>query len=146
MAGHFPPPEHLDPFGFRQLFENSGCIPGADLILRQEEHAHAVVPRIAQGNTLFPGPGRKERVGQLRHNAYAVAGGSLRVASRPVRQPLNNAQRLVHRPVGRFRIQVHHGAHAAAVMFQFFMIKRILSVPHRFIPPFSKDLITQLIA
>ena len=69
-------------------------------------------------------------MGQLGHNAHAVSGSSFRIAARAVRQAFHNTQCLIHRPVGCLRVQVHHGADAAAVMFQFFMIKRILSVSH----------------
>ena len=69
-------------------------------------------------------------MGNLRHDSHAVTRGSLGVAARPVGQALHDAQRLVHRTVRRLPVQVRHGAHAAAFMFQFPVVKRILPVAH----------------
>ena len=133
MAGHGPPAQDGQTFGGSQPVEDAPGALRSHFILRQKEHPHAVVAGVAQRDALFPGPGSEQAVGKLGHDAHAVAGGARGVAARPVGQALHNGQRLVHGAMGGFSRQVHHGADAAALVFQFLVIEGILRIPHGFI-------------
>ena len=122
MAGHVPPAQNRQPFGGSKLLKNAADVLRAHLVLRQEKHAHAVITGIAQTDAFLLGPGRKQGMGQIGHDAHAVAGGAQGVAARPMGQALHDGQRLIHGAVGAFAAQIHDGPHATAFVLQFFVI------------------------
>ena len=69
-------------------------------------------------------------MGQIGHNAHAVTGCAQGIAACAVSQALDNGESLVNRAMGGFSGQVDDRADPAAFMFQFLMIKGILSVHH----------------
>ncbi len=122
VAGHVPPAQDSQPLRDGELPKDPADVFRAYFVFRQEKHADAVVPGAAQDDSFLHGPGGKQGVGQLGHDAHAVAGGAQGVAARPVRQALHDGQRLVHGAVGALAAQIHDGAHAAAFVLQFFMV------------------------
>ena len=68
-------------------------------------------------------------MGDLRHNAHAVAGRALRVAARAVRQPFHDGQRAVNRAVIASAVQIDDRADAAGLVLHAFVIQRI-ELPH----------------
>ena len=130
VAGHVAPAGGRDSFRRRQLLKDRAGFLHAGFILRQEEHADAVVAGLSQRDTFLLRPRSEQRVRELRHDADAVPGRSGRVAAGTVGQALHDGERLLHGAVRVFTFQVCHGAHAAAVVLQFFPVQRKLPVPH----------------
>ena len=100
-------------------------------VLRQKEHPDAVVAGLAKLYALLPRPGGEEGVGQLGHDADAVARRAQRVGARPVGQALDDGQRLIHSAVRGPAAQVDDRADAAGFVLQFRVVEWVLSVTHR---------------
>ena len=130
VAGDISPPQHRDALRNGKLFKNTARLIRPDFILRQKEHPHAILARIAQEDSFLLGPGCKKQMRKVRHDPDAVARRSEGVAARPVRQPFHDGQRLVYRTVRRLAGQIGDGADAAAFVLQFRMIQGIKPVLH----------------
>ena len=95
----------------------------------EEEHGDAVIALFAQLYSLRRRPAAEQGMGNLGHNAHAVAGRALRVAARAVRQPFHDGQRLIDRAVIASAVQIDDRADAAGVVLHALVIQRI-ELPH----------------
>ena len=123
---HIAPGDEGEAFRAAGGFERGflgGCVGG------EEEHGRAVIALIAQINPLRCRPAAEQGMGNLRHNAHAVAGRALRVAARAVRQPLHDGQCAVNRAMIAFSIQIDDRADAAGLVLHALVIQRI-ELPH----------------
>ena len=67
-------------------------------------------------------------MGDLEQDAHAVPGLPFRVLAGPVLQLFHNLQRVVHGPVARAALDVHHGADSAGVVLKGGMVEPPLLV------------------
>ena len=102
-------------------------------VLREEEHAHAVVPLAAQGDALAPRlPSREEPVGDLDHQIPRRR-RSCRSASLPARC---SSFSTIFRALSTVAwdcaaLDVHHGADAAGIMLKLRIIQPLLGAAFR---------------
>ena len=125
MAGDAAPCDYRKTLRISQFFKDAACLTGSDFIVRQKEHADAIVAGIAEMNVMILGPPGKKPVRQLRQYADAVACGSRGVASGTVRKTLYNRKSIRHRAVRSPFAQINHRTHAAGFMFHSWIIQRI---------------------
>ena len=95
-----------------------------EIVLGEKEHTYAVVPLISQVNAFGGGGLRHKCVGNLDHQAYAIAGLTRCVLACPVLQFFHDFQRIVHRLMGPPAPQIHYGADAAGVVLEPGIIQR----------------------
>ena len=128
VGGHLPPAQKLHALlGHDDLQHLLGLGP-LEGVRGEEEHAHAVVPGSAQGDALGGGRPDHQGVGDLHHEAHAVAGLAGGVLAGPVLQLFHDLQRVVHHAVGAAALQVHHRADAAGVVLEARVVQGIVLV------------------
>ena len=115
-GGHFPPAQEGQAFlladDLKQLFR----LIARKLLLREEEHADAVLPLAAKSDSDLCRRLPEELMADLKQNAHAVAGFALGVLTGPVFQVLHDLQRIVKGLVTLAALDVHNRADAAVVM------------------------------
>jgi hypothetical protein len=97
MRRHFAPEEQLHALLFEDDLEELAAAAARERVLRQKQHADRVVARLAQLHALLPGHIGKEAVGDLQHDADAVAGVAGGVFAGPVLELFHDFQRAVDR-------------------------------------------------
>ena len=112
------PAKEAHPLFFHDDLEHLLGLQALQGVLREKEHADAVVPLSLQRDPAFPGCFFEKVVGDLQQNADAVAGLPLGVLTGAVLQLFHDLQRIVHRLMGLCAVDVHHGADAAVIMFK----------------------------
>jgi hypothetical protein len=116
VGGHVPPAQKFHALlGHDDLHHLFGLGP-AQTVLREEEHAHAVVALSAQLYLLNQRGPLHKLVGHLYHDAHAVAGLARRVLAGPVLQLLHDLQGAVHRLTRLCAAEIHHRPYAAGVV------------------------------
>ena len=116
VRGHVAPAEEVQPFLFGDDLERLFGAADQQRVLRKEEHAHAVIPRI---QTLNAGNDLAEQlVGDLGEDAHAVAGIARGVLACAVSQPLDDLQRVVHRHVRADALYADDRADAACIVLK----------------------------
>ena len=118
LHGHGAPAQELHALLLHDDLEHLLGLAPLQGVLGEEEHAHAVVPLLPQGEAQVPHGLGEEGVGDLDQDAHAVAGLALGVLARPVLQLFHDLQRVVHRLVGLAAVDVHHRADAAGIVLK----------------------------
>ena len=96
-----------------------GCFStafGLNLILTQESHPHAILTRRWQRYPLCPADAAQKMVGDLQHDARAVAGAGLAAAGPPMIQIGQYGEGMLNNTMGFDPFQMSYKAHAAGVM------------------------------
>ena len=123
VDGHLAPCQKFEAlFAGHQLKQLHGLGPQV-LVLREEEHTHAVFPLVAEGDVPLVGDLGEELVADLEHDAHAVAGLALGVLTGAVLQPLHDGERVAHGLVALAALDVHHSADAAGVVLKLWVVK-----------------------
>ena len=86
------------------------------VVVREEEHGHAVVALVGQQLALLLGLLAKEAVRHLEEHARTVAGVTLKALAAAVLQVHEHRERVVERLVAAASVQVRDGSNAAGVM------------------------------
>ena len=81
----------------------------------QKQHSNAVVPLAGQVEAQFQTA--EKSVGNLRHDAHAVAGAAVGVLACAMLQLFYNFQRLIYRAAGLEPLNADHGSNSAGVVF-----------------------------
>ena len=81
----------------------------------QKQHAHAVIPLGGQVEAQLQTA--EKSVGNLRHDAHAVAGAAVGVLACAMLQLFYNFQRLIYRAAGLEPLDADHGSNSAGVVF-----------------------------
>ena len=126
MNRRLPPKGEIKPFLFDNDLQKLLGLGAQHHILGEEKHSHAVFPFLPQLLAALFGDGAEKRVGNLEHNADAVAylpGGVLAGA---VLQLFHDFQGVVHHPAALDAPDVDHRADAAGVVFKGLAAKPVL--------------------
>ncbi len=127
MDGNFPPAKDFHAFLLRDYLKHAPCQRPAERILRQEEHADAVVAFLKACYLIDSGLRRRfdeKSVGDLRQDPDAVSHFSGGVLSCPVLQFFHNMKRVIQDLVILSTVNVYDTSDAAGIMF--------LLIPHGF--------------
>lgn len=111
------------------------------LVLREEEHTHAVFALVAEADVQLVGHLREEAVADLQHDADAVAGLALGVLSGAVLKALHDGQCIADGLVALAALDVHHRADAAGIVLELGVIQAewsflLREIFHRLSHPF----------
>ena len=93
------------------------------VVVRKEQHGHAVVSLVGQELPLLLRLLAEEAVRHLEEHARAVSGVALEALSAAMLQVHEHRQRVVERLVAALSVQVRDGADAAGVMLEALAIK-----------------------
>ena len=118
MDRHVPPAQEVHALLVNDNLQHLLRLGPFELVLGEEEHAHAVVPLLPQGEALLLRPAAEQPVGNLEQDAHAVAGLSGGVLAGPVLQLFYDFQGVVHSAIGSAPLDVHHRADAAGVVLK----------------------------
>ena len=122
-GGYLPPAKEGQALLLADDLEQLLRLIAGQLLLREEEHTHAVFPFAAQSNSGLRSRLRKEFVSDLKQNADTVAGFALGVLTGPVFQMLHDLQGIVKGLVALSSLDVHHRADAAVVVLEPWVIQ-----------------------
>ena len=126
MGGNIPPAQEFHALlGHDNLQHLLGLGP-LEVVGGEEEHAHAVVSFLSQGDALGGGCLDHQLVGDLDHQSHTITGLSGGILTGAVLQLFHDLQGVVHRLVGLDAPQAHHGADAAGVVLQAGIIQLFL--------------------
>ena len=100
--GHIPPAQKIHAFLGNDYLHHLLGLGTPQIILREEEHAYAVVPRLTQDDALGRGGLYHQLVGYLDHQANSVAGLTGGVLACPVLQLFHYFKGFVHGVVAGF--------------------------------------------
>jgi len=130
MVGDLPPAKEGKAFFLYDDFKHLFCLIAGQLILGEEEHAHAVLPLLPEKVPAFLRDALKKRMGDLEHNPHAVAHLSGGILPRAVLQMLYDFQRVIHHPVAPAPLNIDYCADPAGIMFKCAAVKALLYLFH----------------
>ena len=126
MNRHFSPSEEIESFFFHNNFKDILCLIAFQLILREKEHPHAIIPLSADLNGKRFTDLSEKTVGYLKKDAHTVPGLSFCILSCPVLQVFYDLQRSRHCPMAPPAFNIYDGADPAVVMFKTFPVQSLL--------------------
>ena len=118
MDRHLPPAQEADALLVGDNLQHFLGLIAQEPVLRHKEHAHAVVPGAAQGDTAGRRRLFEEFMGNLQQDTHAVAGFSGGVLTGAVLQLFHDFQRIIHGAVVGLAVDTDDGTDAAGVMLQ----------------------------
>ncbi len=124
MGRHLAPSQKGKTFLLHNDLEHLLCLVFAQLILRKEKHANAVLSLPPKLDSQTFRHLLKEFVRNLGQNSHAVSRLALRILPCPVLQILHNPQSVLHGLAALFSFNIHTGSDTAVVMFKFRTVKR----------------------
>ena len=113
---HLPPADKLHAFFLGDDLHHLHGLAPFQLVLREKEHAHAVIPRSAQVESQLPAFPAEKFMRDLEQNPHAVSRLSLSVFSCPVFQLFHDIQRLFHHTVVLTAVNADDGADPAGIV------------------------------
>ena len=117
-GGHLAPAQERQAFLFADDLKQLFGLVAAQFLLREKEHADAVLPLFPQFDAQGCGCFLKKTVADLRQDAYAVAGLALGILSGAVFQMLHDLQGILNGLVGLAALNVHNCADPAVVVLK----------------------------
>ena len=90
----------------------------------QKQHSHAVIPLGGQVEAQLQTA--EKSVGNLRHDAHAVAGAAVGVLARAMLQLFYNFQCLIHRAAGLEALYADHGSDTAGIVLHLGKIQALM--------------------
>ena len=130
MHRHLPPKQEFKALLLRDDLQHLLRLCAQEHILREEEHAHAVLPLLPEKVPAFLRDALKKRMGDLEHNPHAVAHLAGGVLPRAVLQMLYDFQRVIHHPVAPAPLNIDYCADPAGIMFKCTAVKALLYLFH----------------
>ena len=136
-----PSQEFQSFFRYNDLKHLLGLI-AAQLLLREEEHTHAIFPLSAQLNAKGLCHSFKKLVGHLGQDTDTVTGLAFCIFTGSVLQVFNDFQGIFYGLVTFLTFNIHTGTDTAVIMLKFLPVKRsfgefILYFKHLLFPPIT---------
>ncbi len=136
INGHLTPEEHGKALGGAALLENATSNHDALIVLRAEDHGHAVIALIRKQVTALLGLLAEEAMRDLEKDARAVAGIMLKALAASMLEVNKHRQRIVDHGVRALTLEVRQRANAARVMLKLTTIQALwpFFLTHGYLP------------
>ena len=119
VGGHVPPAQKFHAALGHDDLQHLFGLGALEAVVGEKEHAHAVVPFPAQGDSFLRRGLHHQLVGNLNHQAHAVSGFAGGVLAGAVLQLFHDFQGVIHRLIGFDSADADHGADTAGVVLKF---------------------------